>query len=86
VVNPEHQALKDNGWYRTPTQTESIKTATEDVVEALKLNSNHGRLSGEHKYENLVGMNDSGEFTFKEIAKFIRENPELVFKDGDKNV
>ena len=86
MFNPDHQALKDNGWYRNQSQVEATATAPEDVKEALKLNSNHGILSDEHEYESLVDMNDSHKFTFKDIAKFIRENPELVFKDGAKDV
>ena len=30
-------------------------------------------------YDDLVTMNDSGFWSFKEIAKYIRENPENVF-------
>jgi hypothetical protein len=31
---------------------------------------------------SLTTMNDSGMFTFKEIAKYIRENPENVFVES----
>ena len=86
VFNPDHQALKDNGWYRNKNQRQAIATAPNDVTEALKLNSNEGILSDEHECCSLADMNDSYEFTLKDIAKFIRENPELVFKDGAKDV
>ena len=88
VFNPDHQALKDNGWYSDQAQL-TDKTAPKDVVEALKLNCKAGSFSEDnlsHDYESLVALNDDGEFTFKDIAGFIRENPELVFKDGAKDV
>lgn len=33
-------------------------------------------------YESLMSMNDSGEFSFNEIADFIETNPESVFKES----
>lgn len=87
TFNPEHQALKDNGWFRTSIAREASKTAPPDVRDALKLTDEHGTLLAEFGcWESLVAMNDSREFTFKDIAEFIRENPDAVFIDGAKDV
>ena len=86
VFNPDHPALKSNGW-QNPKLEITSKTAPPDVREALKLRDEHGTFLEELEYwESLVAMNDSSEFTFKDIAEFIRNNPELVFKDGAKDV
>jgi hypothetical protein len=87
VFNPDHQALKDNGWFRKSDPRNATKTAPPDVRDALKLTDEHGTFLAEFEYcESLVAMNDSSEFTFKDIAKFIRENPDAVFIDGAKGV
>lgn len=65
-LNPEEELLPSN------------------LVSKLKLHSDSGKLShaiDEHDYESLAEMNDSGSFTFKQIAKFIRKHPRAVFKD-----
>jgi hypothetical protein len=87
VFNPDHQALKDNGWFRADHAREATKTAPPDVREALKLRDEHGNLFEDfNTWDSLVDMNDSGDFTFKDIAKFIRENPENVFQGGSEDV
>ena len=88
VFDPDHQALKDNGWYPNPDHGVD-KTAPKDVVEALKLNSKAGNFSDDNAlggYESLVDLNDDGDLTFKQIAEFIRDNPELVFQDWSEDV
>ena len=87
VFNPDHQALKDNGWFRTARSVEATKTAPPDVREALKLRDEHGSFSEDFDHlASLVAMNDCSEFTFKDIAEFIRENPENVFKGWSEDV
>lgn len=52
------------------------------VQEKLKLNDGEGSISEEDNLYNgssLAELNDDG-FTFKKIAKFIRNNPMSVFK------
>ena len=54
------------------------------LVERLHLRDDGGGfeqrmvIKGRH-FGALYEMNDSGKFTFKEIAAWIRENPEVVF-------
>ena len=86
VFNPDHQALKDNGWFRDGIVTR-FRTAPPDVREALKLRDEHGDFVHTFDtFDGLVDMNDSGEFTFKDIAEFIRKNPENVFQGGSEDV
>jgi len=85
VFNPEHQALKDNGWDKWEVEG-TVQTAPPDVVEALGLYSDTGRFDGfvgldGANYDALVDLNDGAKWTFKQIAAFIRENPEKVFKN-----
>ena len=53
------------------------------VWENLNLKSEYGALKYPFEYPTLVEMNDSGK-SFKEIAKFIRDNPWAVFTNFDK--
>lgn len=86
VFNPDHQALKDNGWFRDGIVTR-FRTAPPDIQEALKLRDEHGDFVHTFgTFDGLVDMNDSGEFTFKDIAEFIRKNPENVFQGGSEDV
>ena len=43
-------------------------------------------LDAYHVYDSLAQMNDSGRFTFKDIAGFIRRNPTLLFFHGHSDV
>ncbi len=51
-----------------------------ELVDILSLRNNSAFIVGEH--ESLVRLNDSGKYTFKDIAKIIRDNPENVFKES----
>lgn len=63
------------------------------IRDALNLRSDMGTLKHAlpddippHKWvfglESLANMNDCGAYSFKDIAKYIREHPENVFKDA----
>jgi hypothetical protein len=47
----------------------------------LGLTDSCGRFSrrGDLEYPSLADMNDSGKFTFEQIADFIEKNPEIIF-------
>lgn len=50
-----------------------------EAKERLRLRSLHGELEEPHEgFEALSGMNDAG-WSFKQIAQYIRANPENVF-------
>lgn len=56
----------------------------QSLVKLLKLRDSDGDCepsSDNAGYRSLASMNDSGAFTFKQIAKFIRKHPRAVFKD-----
>jgi hypothetical protein len=89
IFNPNHEALKNNGWRKYKDVILLSKTAPPDVVESLRLRDNHGSFSSPRTFESsgnaweaLVELNDSGGFTFEDIAKIIRENPYEVFTNG----
>lgn len=53
------------------------------VVEKLKLASDVGSLAGaDRPKSSLAAVNDELEWDFKQIAAFIRANPEKVFTDA----
>lgn len=78
VLYPDHEALKFNGWMKLDSPFKQ-QTAPPDVQRALGLRDDCGYIKGGNFYDCLTEMNDSGRFSFKEIAAFIRENPEKVF-------
>ena len=49
------------------------------MIKKLKLNNRNGNYGG---HLTLVHLNDDDELSFKEIAAFIRANPEKLFTDG----
>lgn len=66
-------------------------TLPKPIMELLKIRDNCGEFInktviaskndyGTMSYGSLAGMNDSGNFSFKDIAEYIRNNPENVFK------
>lgn len=54
--------------------------APTEVVVKLKLKSHNGQITNYDVFSSLSQMNDYGA-SFKEIAKFCRENPEKVFNE-----
>jgi hypothetical protein len=63
---------------------------TRDLSDKLKLRTTWGHLFGPvtkntRVFHSLDAMNDSGDWTFAEIAEFIRANPGKVFEDASPN-
>lgn len=57
------------------------------IATALKLRTVGGHLKerfSERQFSMLTEMNDRGNWTFKEIAKYCRDNPSNVFDDYDE--
>ena len=50
----------------------------------LGLYDDDGAFCDGQEFESLASMNDSGRFNFKQIAAFIRANPEMVFVSEEK--
>lgn len=70
-------------WYGEGADCED-SVAPKSVVEKLHLLSQNGKIAGRDEYEPnscLAQLNDNGQ-TFKQIAAFIRENPEKIFTKG----
>lgn len=68
-------------------------TAPPDVVDALGISGSTGNFrfgstfhieGNPYRMESLVALNDKAEWTFPEIAAFIREKPWLVFTNFDQ--
>lgn len=97
LVNPNHTALFGTGWdasddwsdfvdYDELEHTEDGQTAPPDVYKQLNLQDSTGTFRFRHKHygkDGLVELNDSKDFTFAEIAAFIREKPWAVFTNFD---
>lgn len=61
---------------------DKVSVAPQALIKALNLHDEYGRIPGakiSHEHSSLTKMNDNG-MSFKDIAAFIRANPELVFK------
>ena len=79
------RAYVANG-YRAVSRTYEGKLGRLGVkmLEKLKLHGGSGRFLENvgDDYNSLTQLNDQMELPFKQIAEFIEENPEKVFKDG----
>lgn len=54
-----------------------------DTFPKLGLTSYSGHISENYtRHTLLTTMNDSGDFTFNDIADFIEQNPELIFNES----
>lgn len=54
-----------------------------DTFSKLGLTSYSGHISENYtRHTLLTTMNDSGDFTFNDIADFIEQNPELIFNES----
>lgn len=59
------------------------------LQQQLKLRSKLGDIrtdDGELDYYTLTDMNDSGDWTFKQIADWIEQNPDKVFSDYEEQM
>lgn len=69
-------------------EEENAASAPREIKKLLHLQNRYGATKGKHVlagsvHDSLVSMNDNGA-TFKEIAAFIRANPEKVFVRGEE--